>query len=107
MLFRSVEKLLYSSSEAMPTTPGSYPVTVVLKIHGKTVEIEIGTLVVQPTQPAGKDDNVPGEDSSDENPSGKNTSGKNAPDESTSGVTAPLYRVTDLDGKCISCKAVH
>ena len=102
-----VEKLLYSSSEAMPTTPGSYPVTVVLKIHGKTVEIEIGTLVVQPTQPAGKDDNVPGEDSSDENPSGKNTSGKNAPDESTSGVTAPLYRVTDLDGKSISCKAVH
>lgn len=45
-----VEKVLYGSGETVPAAPGSYPVIVVLTIHGETVEIEIGTLVI----PAGQ-----------------------------------------------------
>ena len=61
------------------TAPGSYPVTVVLKIDGKTVEIEIGTLVIAGDQT----------------------------EEQTEEKTAAesLYRVTDKDGKDIAHKA--
>lgn len=72
----TVEKILYNGSETVPTAPGSYPVTAVLKIGGKTVEIEIGTLVI-PEVKAG----------------------------TQSGASAPLYRVTDKDGKDIIHKA--
>ena len=41
-----VDKILYGGSETMPTAPGSYPVTVVLKIGKETVEFEVGTLVI-------------------------------------------------------------
>lgn len=72
----TVEKILYNGSKTVPTAPGSYPVTAVLKIGGKTVEIEIGTLVI-PEVKAG----------------------------TQSGASAPLYRVTDKDGKDITHKA--
>ncbi len=72
----TVEKILYNGSKTVPTAPGSYPVTAVLKIGGKTVEIEIGTLVI-PEVKAG----------------------------TQSGASAPLYRVTDKDGKDIIHKA--
>ncbi len=72
----TVEKILYNGSKTVPTAPGSYPVIAVLKIGGKTVEIEIGTLVI-PEVKAG----------------------------TQSGASAPLYRVTDKDGKDIIHKA--
>ena len=71
----TVEKILYNGSESMPTAPGSYPVTVVVKIGDKTVEIEIGTLIVP---------EKPGEEKT---------------------AAEPLYRVTDKDGKDIAHKA--
>lgn len=72
----TVEKILYNGSKTVPTAPGSYPVTAVLKIGGKTVEIEIGTLVIPEVKAR-----------------------------TQSGASAPLYRVTDKDGKDIIHKA--
>ena len=71
----TVEKLLYNGSETVPAAPGRYPVTVVLKIDGETVEIEIGTLIVP------------------ENPAEEQTAAE------------PLYRVTDKDGRDIAYRA--
>ena len=42
----TVEKIRYGGSETRPTAPGRYPVTAVVKIGDKTIEIEIGTLVI-------------------------------------------------------------
>ena len=48
----SVEKILYNGSETVPTVPGSYPVTCIIKIDGSEMELPIGTLVVpEPTSP--------------------------------------------------------
>ena len=69
----TVEKILYSGSETVPTTPGTYPVTCVLRLGDETIEFQIGTLVV----PEGKSDDADTPQS-------------------------PLYRVTDKDGKDIA-----
>ena len=82
-----VEKLLYNGSETLPTAPGSYPVTVVLKLSGETVKIEIGTIIV-PEQEAEPEPEP--EPETEPEP------------EAETGVYAPLYRVTDMDGKDIS-----
>ena len=42
----SVEKILYNGSETVPTVPGSYPVTCVMKFGEGTIELPIGTLVI-------------------------------------------------------------
>ena len=48
----SVEKILYNGSETVPTVPGSYPVTCVMKLGEGTIELPIGTLVIpEPTSP--------------------------------------------------------
>ena len=72
----TVEKILYGGSETVPTTPGTYPVTCVLRLGGETIEFQIGTLVV----PEGKSDDADTPQS-------------------------PLYRVTDKDGKDIAYTA--
>ncbi len=72
----TVEKILYDGSETVPTVPGSYPVTCVLRLGGETIEFQIGTLVV---------------------PEGKSG------DADT--LQSPLYRVTDKDGKDIAYTA--
>ena len=69
----AVEKILYGGSETVPTTPGTYPVTCVLRLGDETIEFQIGTLVV----PEGKSDDADTPQS-------------------------PLYRVTDKDGKDIA-----
>ena len=46
-----VEKILYGGSETVPTAPGTYPVTCVVRLGGKTFEFQIGTLIV-PEPPA-------------------------------------------------------
>ena len=72
----TVEKILYGGSETVPTTPGTYPVTCVLRLGDETIEFRIGTLVV----PEGKSDDADTPQS-------------------------PLYRVTDKDGKDIAYTA--
>ncbi len=48
----SVEKILYNGSETVPTVPGSYPVTCVMKLGEGTIELPIGTLVIpEPASP--------------------------------------------------------
>ncbi len=48
----SVEKILYNGSETVPTVPGSYPVTCIIKIDGSEMELPIGTLVIpEPASP--------------------------------------------------------
>ena len=48
----SVEKILYNGSETVPTVPGSYPVTCIIKIDGNEMELPIGTLVIpEPVSP--------------------------------------------------------
>ncbi len=48
----SVEKVLYNGSETVPTVPGSYPVTCIIKIDGSKMELPIGTLVIpEPASP--------------------------------------------------------
>lgn len=42
----TVEKILYGGSETIPTAPGTYPVTCVVRLGGKTFEFQIGTLIV-------------------------------------------------------------
>ena len=72
----TVEKILYGGSETVPTAPGAYPVTCVLRLGDETIEFQIGTLVV----PEGKSDDADTPQS-------------------------PLYRVTDKDGKDIAYTA--
>lgn len=72
----TVEKILYGGSETVPTTPGTYSVTCVLRLGDETIEFQIGTLVV----PEGKSDDADTPQS-------------------------PLYRVTDKDGKDIAYTA--
>ena len=42
----TVEKILYGGSETVPTAPGTYPVTCVVRLGGETFEFQIGTLIV-------------------------------------------------------------
>lgn len=46
-----VEKILYGGSETVPTAPGTYPVTCVVRLGGKTITFQIGTFIV-PEPPA-------------------------------------------------------
>lgn len=41
-----VEKILYGGSETVPTAPGTYPVTCVVRLGDETFEFQIGTLIV-------------------------------------------------------------
>ena len=72
----TVVKILYGGSETVPTTPGTYPVTCVLRLGDETIEFQIGTLVVPEAK---SDDAYP--------------------------LQSPLYRVTDKGGKDIAYTA--
>lgn len=41
----TVEKILYDGSETVPTAPGTYPVTCVVRFGDETLEFQIGTLI--------------------------------------------------------------
>lgn len=47
----TVEKILYDGSETVPTAPGTYPVTCVVRFGDETLEFQIGTFIV-PEPPA-------------------------------------------------------
>lgn len=72
----TVEKILYGGSETVPTAPGTYPVTCVVRLGEETIEFRIGTLVI----PEPKSDDA-------------------------DTLQSHLYRVTDKDGKDIVYKA--
>ena len=72
----TVEKILYGGSETVPTAPGTYPVTCVVRLGDETIEFQIGTFVVPELK---------------------------SPAEAVQ--AAPLYRVTDKDGVDIAYKA--
>ena len=42
----TVENILYGGSETVPTAPGTYPVTCVVRLGDETIEFQIGTLIV-------------------------------------------------------------
>ena len=73
----TVENILYDGSETVPTAPGTYPVTCVVRLgNGTTLEFQIGTLIV-PEPPA------------------------------EAAQPAPVYHVTDKDGNQISYTAAR
>lgn len=79
----TVEKILYGGNETAPTAPGTYPVTCVVRLGDKTIEFQIGTLVVPEPE--------------------KKSDGKKSGSADT--LQGPLYRVTDKDGKDVAYKA--
>lgn len=77
----TVEKILYGGSETVPTAPGKYPVTCVIRIGEETIEFQIGTCVVPEPAPQ--------------------------PVPMAYHERIQLYRVTDKQGRSIAYKAVQ
>ena len=93
----SVEKVLYNGSETVPTVPGSYPVTCIIKIDGSEMELPIGTLVVpEPTSPG--ETAAPAENTV-QAPASEPAEQTNESTEYKAPVQKPLCRVVDKDGK--------
>ena len=76
-----VEKTLYGGSENVPTAPGTYPVTCVVRIGEETIEFQIGTYVVPEPAPQ--------------------------PEPMAHHERIQLYRVADKQGRSIAYKAVQ
>ena len=92
----SVEKVLYNGSETVPTVPGSYPVTCIIKIDGNEMELPIGTLVVpEPTSPG--ETAAPAENTV-QAPASEPAEKTNESTEYKAPVQKSLYRVVDKDG---------
>ena len=93
----SVEKILYNGSETVPTVPGSYPVTCIIKIDGSEMELPIGTLVVpesaSPGETAAPAENTVQALASEPAEQSEESTEYKAP------VQKSLYRVVDKDGK--------
>ena len=77
----TVEKILYGGSETVPTAPGKYPVTCVVRIGEETIEFRIGTYVVPEPEPQ--------------------------PEPVAYHERIQLYRVADKNGRSIAYKAVQ
>ena len=93
----SVEKILYNGSENVPTVPGSYPVTCIIKIDGNEMELPIGTLVVpEPTSPG--ETAAPVENAM-QTPASEPAEKNEESTEYKAPVQKSLYRVVDKDGK--------
>ena len=93
----SVEKILYNGSETVPTVPGSYPVTCIIKIDGSEMELPIGTLVVpEPISPG--ETAAPAENTM-QTPASEPAEQTNESTEYKVPVQKSLYRVVDRDGK--------
>ena len=93
----SVEKVLYNGSETVPTVPGSYPVTCIIKIDGSEMELPIGTLVVpEPVSPG--ETAAPAENTM-QTPASEPAEKNEESTEYKAPVQKSLYRVVDKDGK--------
>ena len=77
----AVEKILYGGSENVPTAPGTYPVTCVVRIGEETIEFQIDTYVVPEPAPQ--------------------------PEPMAHHTRIQLYRVADKQGRSIAYKAVQ
>lgn len=77
----AVEKILYGGSENVPTAPGTYPVTCVVRIGEETIEFQIGTYGVPEPAPQ--------------------------PVPMAHHERIQLYRVADKQGRSIAYKAVQ
>ena len=93
----SVEKILYNGSETVPTVPGSYPVTCIIKIDGNEMELPIGTLVVpEPTSPG---ETAAPVENTVQAPASEPAEKTNESTEYKAPVQKPICRVVDKDGK--------
>ena len=93
----SVEKVLYNGSETVPTVPGSYPVTCIIKIDGSEMELPIGTLVVP--EPASPGETAAPAENTVQAPASEPAEQTNESTEYKAPVQKSLYRVVDKDGK--------
>ena len=93
----SVEKILYNGSETVPTVPGSYPVTCIIKIDGSEMELPIGTLVVP--EPASPGETAAPAENTVQAPASEPAEKTNESTEYKAPVQESLYRVVDKDGK--------
>ena len=93
----SVEKILYNGSETVPTVPGSYPVTCIIKIDGSEMELPIGTLVVP--EPASPGETAAPAENTVQAPASEPAEKTNESTEYKAPVQKSLYRVVDRDGK--------
>ena len=93
----SVEKILYNGSETVPTVPGSYPVTCIIKIDGNEMELPIGTLVVP--EPASPGETAAPVENTVQAPASEPAEKTEESTEYKAPVQKSLYRVVDKDGK--------
>ena len=93
----SVEKVLYNGSETVPTVPGSYPVTCIIKIDGSEMELPIGTLVVP--EPASPGETAAPVENTMQAPAPEPAEENEESTEYKAPVQKSLYRVVDKDGK--------
>ena len=93
----SVEKILYNGSETVPTVPGSYPVTCIIKIDGNEMELPIGTLVVP--EPASPSETAAPAENTLQAPASELAEENEESTEYKAPVQESLYRVVDKDGK--------
>ena len=93
----SVEKILYNGSETVPTVPGSYPVTCIIKIDGSEMELPIGTLVIP--EPASPGETAAPAENTVQVPASEPAEQTNESTEYKAPVQKSLYRVVDKDGK--------
>ena len=93
----SVEKVLYNGSETVPTVPGSYPVTCIIKIDGSEMELLIGTLVVP--EPASPGETAAPVENTVQAPASEPAEKNEENIEYKAPVQKSLYRVVDKDGK--------
>ena len=93
----SVEKILYNGSETVPTVPGSYPVTCIIKIDGSEMELPIGTLVIP--EPASPGETAAPAENTVQAPASEPAEKTNESTEYKAPVQKPICRVVDKDGK--------
>ena len=93
----SVEKILYNGSETVPTVPGSYPVTCIIKIDGNEMELPIGTLVVP--EPASPGETAAPAENTVQAPASEPAEKTEESTEYKAPMQQSLYRVVDKDGK--------
>ncbi len=93
----SVEKILYNGSETVPTVPGSYPVTCIIKIDGSEMELLIGTLVIP--EPASPGETAAPAENTVQAPASEPAEKNEESTEYKAPVQKSLYRVVDKDGK--------
>ena len=93
----SVEKILYNGSETVPTAPGSYSVTCIIKIDGNEMELPIGTLVVP--EPVSPSETAAPAENTVQAPTPEPAEETEESIEHKAPMQQSLYRVVDKDGK--------